>query len=193
MMDVSQITQLHRDMVSRWHEQEVDNPYEGFLATVCRQFQDNFLLWHEEDIARSREVGDAKIAEVKRAIDGYNQSRNDWIEKIDDYLTEQLQEQGIVAPEDAPLNTETPGSVIDRLSILALRTYHMEEQSEREGATPEHLASVKQKLALCHIQHADLSQSLQELLNDIFAGRKQHRTYRQMKMYNDPNLNPCLQ
>ena len=87
---VDEITQLHRTTVDRWHQQELDNPHEGLLQVVCRQHQFNFLLWHEEDIARSPDVNDARIAAVKRAIDGYNQQRNDWIEKIDDFLLQQL-------------------------------------------------------------------------------------------------------
>ncbi len=192
MINVRQITDLHRAMVVHWHRQEIENSYRGFLAVVCQQFSFNFRLWHEEDIARSRDVSAARIAEVKRNIDRLNQQRNDWIEKMDDYLTEELDRQGVEASFDAPQNTETAGSAIDRLSILALRIYHLEEQTERDDATPEHIDSVERKLAVCQIQHEDLSQSLQELLDDLFAGRKRHKTYRQFKMYNDPTLNPYL-
>jgi hypothetical protein len=150
------------------------------------------LLWHEEDVARSPDVGDAKIAAVKRAIDGYNQKRNDAIEKIDDYLKREVETRGIVVLPTARLNTETPGQAIDRLSILALRIYHMEDQLERSDATAEHLARVRVKLEILHIQHEDLSGSLQELFNDIFAGRNRLKLYRQFKMYNDPSLNPYL-
>ena len=93
---------------------------------------------------------------------------------------------------DATLNTETQGSVIDRLSILALRIYHLQEQLERDDVTPEHVASVEKKLAICVIQHDDLSSALEILLKNIAAGRTRHRTYRQLKMYNDPTLNPYL-
>jgi len=192
MIDVDAVTTLHREMILRWHAQEVDNPQEGFLGLVCRQCGFNFLLWHEEDIARSRDVSDVEIARVKRSIDRYNQQRNDAIEQLDDWITAQLEEQAIVAPADAPLNTETAGSVIDRLSILALRIYHLQEQTCRTDATPEHIESVHRKLAIALAQHDDLSQSLRELTADIFAGRKRHKTYRQMKMYNDPSLNPYL-
>ncbi|MCH2610741.1 MAG: DUF4254 domain-containing protein [Pirellulales bacterium] len=143
-------------------------------------------------MARSRDVGDAKIAEVKRNIDGFNQNRNDWIEKIDDYITDQLDELGIKPEAGARLNTETPGSVIDRLSILALRIYHMEEQAGRVDATDEHREKAQQKLAVCFLQMDNLSQSLQELIDDIYAGKMAHRTYRQFKMYNDPTMNPYL-
>jgi hypothetical protein len=192
MTDVRRITDLHRAMVVRWHAQEIDNPYHGFLAAVCQQFSFNFRLWHEEDIARSREVSDARIASVKRNIDRLNQQRNDWIEKLDDFLTAELEQRGIAATLEAPQNTETAGSAIDRLSILALRIYHLEEQLRRADVTSDHRASVENKLGVCYLQHEDLSHSLQQLLSDIFAGRKRHKTYRQLKMYNDPTLNPYL-
>lgn len=192
MIDVAQITDMQHNMVDRWHNQDIDNPYEALLAIACQQHAFNFQLWHEEDVARSGNVGDERIAKVKRAIDGFNQQRNDWIEKIDDQITAMLEEASIEPAADARLNTETPGSAMDRLSIMSLRIYHMEEQTVRDNVTPEHLESVRNKLALCLEQHSDLSNSLQELLADIFAGKKQHKTYRQMKMYNDPSLNPFL-
>jgi hypothetical protein len=192
MINVQQIANLHREMVLRWHEQEIDFPFDAILGIVCRQHSYNFLLWHEEDIARSPDVGDARIAQVKRSIDRYNQQRNDWIEKIDDWITEDLQQQGIQPQERAALNTETPGSAIDRLSILALRIYHLEEQTQRSDASVQHIQSVANKLAICRLQHHDLSTSLSQLLDDISTGRKRHKTYRQFKMYNDPTLNPYL-
>ena len=192
MLDVEELRQMHESLVDRWHQQEVDNPYEGVKATICQQHAFNFLLWHEEDIARSPDVGDERIAAVKRAIDGYNQNRNDWIEKIDDAISQWLEEIGMKAEETAPLNTETPGSVMDRLSIMSLRLYHLQEQIERTDVDPAHIESVQHKIAVCRLQQADLSQSLEELLDDIRCGRKRHRTYRQFKMYNDPALNPYL-
>ena len=189
---VSDITQLHAVTVDRWHQAPIDNPYDGLLNVVCQQHQFNYLLWHEEDVARSPNVGDQRVAEVKRAIDKYNQQRNDWIEKIDECLLEQLQTELVSTPSDAPLNTETPGSAIDRLSIMALRIYHMQEQLQRDDADEAHLQSVQAKLHRCYAQHADLSQALATLLDDILAGRKQLKLYRQMKMYNDPKLNPYL-
>jgi hypothetical protein len=192
MIDIIQVTRMHRETVERWHQQEIDNPYSGILELVCRQHRWNFLLWHEEDIARSTSVGDSRIAEAKRNIDRFNQLRNDGIETVDDALTDRLAELAVEVAPDAPLNTETPGSAIDRLSILSLRIYHMEEQAVREDASPEHLASVQAKLTLCREQFEDLSKSTAGLLRDLVAGRKRHKTYRQMKMYNDPNLNPYL-
>ena len=192
MINVNKLTDLHKHLVEKWHEDEISNPYVGMEALVCTQFSFNFQLWHEEDIARSRDVGDEKIAVVKRNIEGFNQNRNDWIEKIDDYISDQLEELGIEAEAGARLNTETPGSVIDRLSILALRIYHMEEQAGRQDATDEHREKAQQKLAVCFLQMDNLSRSLQELIDDIYAGKMTHRTYRQFKMYNDPTMNPYL-
>lgn len=189
---VRQIADLHADTVSRWHSQPLDNPYTGLLAVVCQQSQFNYQLWHEEDIARSTDVTDERIAEVKRAIDGFNQKRNDWIERIDETLIQMLTTGGVIAAADARLNTETPGSAIDRLSIMALRIYHLEEELEREDVDGAHIERVRQRLARCHMQQADLSQSLGELLDDLFAGKKLLKVYRQMKMYNDPTLNPQL-
>ena len=192
MINIPEVTDLHRAMVIRWHAQDVDNPYEGFMALACEQFSFNFLLWHEEDIARSPDVGDAKIAEVKRNIDSHNQNRNDWIEKIDDWLTEQLDMHGLVPEKNAPMNTETPGSVIDRLSIMALRIYHMEEQRDRDDASGEHREKAEQKLAVCMMQLDELAAALEHLLAKIQDGKVRHRTYRQFKMYNDPTMNPYL-
>ena len=192
MIDVDEVLQLHGETVVRWHQQDVDNPYDGILETICQQHSFNFLLWHEEDVARSPDVADARIAEVKRAIDRYNQQRNDWIERIDDCISRELEQQQVQTATTAPLNTETPGSVIDRLSILSLRLYHLQEQAERTDATPEHIESVQRKIAICLLQRDDLSLALRQLLDDIAYGRKRHKTYRQFKMYNDPTLNPYL-
>jgi hypothetical protein len=192
MIKISEITELHAATVQQWHEHQIDNSYDGFFAVVCRQHQQNFKLWHQEDIARSPDVSDGDLAQVKRTIDKLNQQRNDLIEQLDDCLIRQLNELGVKAGQDAVLNTETPGSAIDRLSILALRIYHMEEQAFRTDATEGHIDKVKARLEILYEQHRDLCRSVQELLDDIFAGRKRMKVYRQFKMYNDPALNPYL-
>ena len=158
MIDVKDIVELHRLMVSLWHEEPIGQPYNDFLGLVCRQHSFNFMLWHEEDIARSPDVSDSQIAAVKRAIDGYNQQRNDAIEKLDEWLASQLHTQGVVPVAGARLNSETPGSVIDRLSIAALRIYHMEEQAARTSASLGHRAKARSRLEILHRQHHDLSQ-----------------------------------
>ncbi len=190
MIDVMQITGMQHLMVAHWHVEQMENPYEDFLGIACEEHQYNYQLWHEEDIARSPDVGDARVASAKRVIDLANQKRNDAIERIDDAIAEQIEKQNIFAK--GPLNTETPGSAIDRLSILALRLYHLEEQLERADIAESHCQSVIAKINICKIQHQELSRSLGELFADLFSGRKRHRTYRQLKMYNDPALNPYL-
>jgi cell division protein FtsB len=192
MIDVHAILDLHETTVAEWHKREICNSYEGFLHFVCLQHQQNFRLWHQEDIARSPDVADADLAGVKRAIDKLNQRRNDLIEQLDDCLLVELSSACVRPRPDASQNTETPGSVIDRLSILALRLYHMEEQAHRVDADADHIAKVKARLEILHEQRLDLAASLRELLADIFAGRKRLKVYRQFKMYNDPTMNPYL-
>ncbi|MGI9456967.1 MAG: DUF4254 domain-containing protein [Aeoliella sp.] len=189
---VREVTQLQQETVARWHEVEPDNPYYGLLAVVCQQHEFNFLLWHEEDVARSPNVGDERIAQVKRAIDGHNQNRNDYIERVDEALIERMATEGVMPRSDARVNTETPGSAIDRLSIMSLRIFHLREQLQRDDVDQEHRQRVEERLARCGVQHVDLSQSLVELLEDLQSGHKMLKVYRQMKMYNDPTLNPYL-
>jgi len=192
MIDVKQVTQLHAATVRRWHQEEIDNRYEEFLHLVCRQHEQNYRLWHQEDIARSPDVADAELAQVKRNIDQLNQRRNDLIEQLDDRLIDRLATAGVKPAADARLNTETPGSVIDRLSILSLRIYHMQEQTQRDDASDQHRAKAHAKLEILYAQQADLSTSLAELLADIAEGRKRLKVYRQLKMYNDASMNPYL-
>ncbi len=192
MIDVQEIGNLQVQAVANWHSGPIENPYSGLLQIVCQQHSFNFRLWHQEDIARSPVATDSEIADVKRKIDKLNQQRNDWIEKIDDCLTEMLNQRSVVTNPEAPINTETPGSVVDRLSIMALRIYHMVEQLERDDVDAAHRAKVEAKLSLCQTQQTELRQALQQLLDSIAAGSIRHRTYRQMKMYNDPSLNPSI-
>jgi len=179
-------------LVADWHEIEPGHAEQGLAGRVCDVHRFNFLLWHEEDIARSPDVSDTRIAEVKRAIDGYNQRRNDAIEKADDWLVEELSRRGIDAAAGAPAATETPGAALDRLSILELRRYHMKEQLDREDATPEHREKVAGKLVVLDLQRQHLVESIDRLLGEIFEGTRPLRVYRQMKMYNDPSMNPYL-
>jgi hypothetical protein len=192
---VAQITAFHGESVVRWHaapSSRPDDTYNGLLALVCEQHRFNFLLWHEEDKARCPEASDSEIAAVKRNIDRFNQQRNDAIERIDEALIEAFSAAGLLPRTDARLNTETPGSAVDRLSIMSLRIYHLQEEFAREDADERHRANARERLNRCRAQHSDLSQSLGELLTDIIAGRKLLKVYRQLKMYNDPTFNPYL-
>jgi len=192
VIDVNEVLALHESTVALWHQQPIENTYSGWLNIVCQQHIFNFELWHQEDIARSPAVSDSQISTVKRAIDCFNQARNDHIEKMDDWITDQLEIRKILPTGVARQNTETPGSAIDRLSIMSLRLFHYEEQLQRDDVNVEHTQRMHVRIALCRAQKSDLSQSLCELLEDILAGRKRQKTYRQMKMYNDPSLNPYL-
>ncbi len=192
MIPVEAITNLQKTTVELWHQNKPDPQVDGILQLAMEQHRRNYNLWHEEDIARSPDVSDAEIARVKRSIDNLNQSRNDHIEQLDDAIIKLLVESGVTPKPESPMNTETPGSAIDRLSIMALRIYHMTEQVNRTDATEEHKQKAAERLQRCFEQHADLSKSLEELLADLFAGRKFLKVYHQFKMYNDPTMNPYL-
>jgi hypothetical protein len=163
-----------------------------FLALTCEQHRRNFDLWHEEDTARAPDVPDMLIASVKHRIDKLNQERNDLIEKLDDALLDMLHQRGVASLAEMPWNSETPGSIIDRLSILSLKVFHMREQTERRDADMAHRDRCADRLRILEQQRADLTRALQILLDDLLAGRKQLKLYRQFKMYNDPSLNPAI-
>ncbi len=150
----------------------------------------NILLWDEEDQARRKQVPDSAIAANKRAIDVYNQRRNDAIERIDECLLAAL--EGAARRGDARINSETAGAMIDRLSILALKIFHMRAQAERSGAGPAHVDACAIKLARLEEQRSDLADALDRLLAECAAGAAYFKVYRQFKMYNDPSLNPYL-
>ena len=190
MIDVTAVTVLHRTTVQQWHAEQIDNPYHGFLHLICDQHQTNYRLWRQEEIARNPETGDAELAEAKRAIDRLNQQRSDLLEKLDDGLVHQLDAWGARPRPGARLNTETPGGAIDRLSILSLRIYHLEEQARREDLDAKQMEKITKRLALLREQHKDLSTSLVELLDDIVAGRKRLKVYHPYKVYDDPAMSP---
>lgn len=148
------------------------------------------VQWHFEDIIRDPEIDPVGALALKRRIDKSNQDRTDLVEQIDSYFRELYKEVKVDA--DARINTESPAWAVDRLSILALKIYHMKEQAERTDATPEHVAKCKAKLSVLLEQQKDLSTAIDQLLEDIAAGRKYMKVYRQMKMYNDVDTNPVL-
>ena len=152
----------------------------------------NFDLWHEEDLARDPAATDADIAADKHAIDRLNQRRNDLVEQMDQWLLCWLDGAGLCQNCGAPLNSETPGLILDRLSILALKIYHTREEANRPSATAAHRARNCQRLALLEEQRADLAHCLACLWTEIVSGNRRFKLYRQMKMYNDPDLNPVL-
>ena len=152
----------------------------------------NIRLWHEEDEARRPDVGDEVIAGVKRRIDALNQRRNDLIEAIDESMAAVLERHAVDPDSDCRLHSETPGAIIDRLSILALKIFHMRQETEREDAAVEHRRVCAERLDVLERQRSDLAGCLESLFEEFLAGRATFRRYRQFKMYNDPETNPAL-
>ena len=148
------------------------------------------VQWHLEDIIRDPHIDPTEALALKRRIDRSNQDRTDLVEEIDSYFRTQYSEVKVLA--DARLNTESPAWAIDRLSILALKIWHMKEQTERKDADAAHREKCQMKLNVLMEQQVDLSTAIDQLLEDIEAGRKYMKVYRQMKMYNDPSTNPVL-
>ena len=148
------------------------------------------VQWHFEDIIRDPNIDPTEALTLKRRIDRSNQDRTDLVEQIDTYFRQTY--SSVTPLPEARLNTESPAWAVDRLSILALKIYHMQEQVDRTDATPEHLQRCQAKLDVLKEQQADLSKAVDQLLEDIEAGRIYMKVYRQMKMYNDPSTNPIL-
>ncbi len=193
LLDVEWLLQRQLSQVGDWHNvQYIPESGDPLYQLVSEQHHTNFDLWHEEDKARDPDASDAIIATVKRSIDRLNQKRNDEIEKIDEALLDELGQRSVRIMADARLNSETPGSMIDRLSISALKIYHMDEETKRVDASSEHQKNCEAKLMLLQEQRRDLGKCLMEFLEDLVFGRKTLKVYRQMKMYNDSSLNPVL-
>lgn len=187
-IDPQESANLQSLLTALWHEHTPAAAGDDFLRLVQENHLRNFQLWHEEDIARRDDLGSERVHQAKRAIDRFNQERNNFIEEMDKMLVAALQP----AESGLPRNSETPGMIIDRLSILALKEYHMREETLRPDASESHRANCGEKLARIIRQREDLIQSLGELLDDVAARRRTFAVYYQFKMYNDPALNPQL-
>ncbi len=197
MTFIDTCNKIFNDTVVRYHAtDDVDaplhNPYEeGTIEhDLCAKAWIDAVQWHLEDIIRDPAIDPVAALALKRRIDKSNQDRTDLVEKIDSYFRSRF--ASVEPLPQATINTESPAWAIDRLSILALKIYHMQEQVSRPDATPEHRARCKAKLDVLLEQRADLSTAIAQLLDDIAAGRKYMKVYRQMKMYNDPATNPVL-
>ncbi|MFP5266546.1 MAG: DUF4254 domain-containing protein [Acidobacteriota bacterium] len=187
MLDASHIAALQDQFTAHGHDPSLPaaSASSSFDQLVLDQHQANFDLWHCEDQARDPLASDHSIVLVKHRIDRLNQNRNDLAEQIDMALLALADQNGA-----APLHSESPGLIIDRLSILALKIYHTREQLDR--STPEHRMRNQSRLVVLNEQRTDLAACLDNLWADVLSGRRRFKLYRQLKMYNDPTLNPVL-
>jgi hypothetical protein len=173
-------------------DQPIQNPYEKTTIEHLLYLKNwiDTVQWHLEDIIRDPLIDPVEALKIKRWIDKSNQERTDMVEYIDSYFLDTYKD---VKPEaSASINTESPAWAIDRYSILALKIYHMREEATRPDASPEHRAACQGKLNVLLEQRGDLGTAITQLLGDIAAGKKYMKVYKQMKMYNDPSLNPVL-
>jgi Protein of unknown function (DUF4254) len=202
MLSAAAIVALHDTLTCKWHEidsqtssvtlpDEAHSPGPDFLERVMGQHRANFDLWHIEDEARTPGATDAALADVKRRIDATNQLRNDLAEELDRALMDWLKEKDLPNPE-AALHSESPGLMIDRLSIQALKVYHTREEAERGGAPEGHNQRNRDRLGVLEEQRRDLANCLDTLWRETLAGTRRFKLYRQLKMYNDPSLNPAI-
>ena len=196
-MFTQKANEIFRRAIADYHvkdniETPIQNPYtEGSIeATLYHKCWIDTVQWHFEDIIRDPEINPSDALVLKRRIDKSNQDRTDMVEDIDTYFRELYKDVQVLP--DATINTESPAWAVDRLSILALKIWHMTEQTQRTDASADHIATCRGKLAVLLEQQKDLSTAIDQLLDDIKAGRKYMKVYRQMKMYNDPSTNPVL-
>ena len=195
MISAEQIVNLQDRETRALHQAAAEaaqpQPESDWLAAVRRQHQANFELWHIEDEARAPGVTDAELAGVKRRVDRTNQRRNALAEQLDRALLAWLEPRGL--PNGAAeLNSESPGLMIDRLSILALKIYHTGEEAERADAPQGHASRNLERLTILEEQRANLAGCLDALWRETLAGTRRFKLYRQLKMYNDPFLNPAI-
>ncbi|NKI31186.1 DUF4254 domain-containing protein [Croceivirga thetidis] len=173
-------------------DQPFSNPYpeHSLESLLYRKNWIDTVQWHYEDIIRDPNIKPEDALVLKRKIDASNQDRTDLVEHIDDYFLKKYRSVELL--KNATINTESPAWAIDRLSILALKIYHMKEEVNRDDATAEHIEKCKSKLGVLTEQKRDLSTAIDQLLEDISEGKKYMKVYRQMKMYNDDEMNPIL-
>ena len=171
---------------------EIQNPFEEKTIDYYLYLKNwiDAVQWHLEDIIRNPAIDPSEALQIKRRIDKSNQDRTDLVELIDSYFWDKYKNVKVEA--DAKINTESPAWAIDRLSILALKIYHMQQEVESRAASPEHIEKCREKLRVLLEQRIDLSSAIDQLLLDIESGKKYMKVYKQMKMYNDPALNPVL-
>jgi hypothetical protein len=197
MTFTKEANQIFERVINDYHvldnvDTPLKNPYQkdSIQYSLYKKCWIDTVQWHYEDIIRDPHIDPIEALQLKRRIDRSNQDRTDLVEEIDSWFRQYYSK--VVPQADARLNTESPAWAVDRLSILALKIYHMQEQVNRTDAEPEHIAKCQAKLNVLLEQQKDLSLAIDQLLEDIEAGRKYMKVYRQMKMYNDPATNPIL-
>ncbi len=188
LLSASQISELQNKKIIDWKQSGAKLEGDGFEAAILENHFNNFSLWHEEDKARRDDMGFEYVCLAKRKIDGFNQARNNAMEKIEEFILDEIKPD----LSSCEFSSEAPGMMIDRLSILSLKKYHMGLQCERSDVDAKHLDTCKQKYAIICDQIADLEAALDRLLAGLHDGTRGFRVYRQCKMYNDPSLNPEL-
>lgn len=187
--NINNIEILHHDSIINWKKNGIQLNQTDFLGLVEENHAFNYQLWHAEDRARRDDLGHEPVYRAKREIDHFNQQRNNRMESIDEWLYIQLQPASHL---DCPVHSETPGMIIDRLSILSLKAYHMELQTIRHDVDEAHRQNCTAKLQVLHEQKRQLLMCLDRLLHEVQHKTRTFRIYRQFKMYNDPTLNPQL-
>jgi Protein of unknown function (DUF4254) len=191
LLDVRAIVLLQDERTRAWHSAAPETRQDRSIeALVEAQHAANFQLWHAEDEARRPDAGDASIAAIKRQIDRVNQTRNDTTEQIDASLLESLAGAGVIP--DGEQHSETPGMMTDRLSILSLKLFHTQEELDRAAAPPGHRERNQERFATLQNQRSDLARCLERLWQQVCAGERFFKQYQQLKMYNDPELNPVV-
>jgi Protein of unknown function (DUF4254) len=187
------ITSMQDRCTASWHQEvaAIAASLDRFERTVAEQHLANFELWHAEDAARTPGASDQELARIKRFIDQANQRRNDLSEQCDVLLLNFLSQQNLPDP-GAELHSESPGLILDRLSILSLKLFHTREEIERPGAPAGHGERNLERLRILVEQRDDLAGALDRLWQQVLAGRRRFKLYRQLKMYNDPALNPAV-
>jgi hypothetical protein len=190
ILTVNEIVNLQAENIYEWHTNKYFTEEKLPIKFIIENNYWNYQLWHEEDIARIKDIDPVRMVEAKRNIDHYNQQRNNSMESIDEWILTWLKTNNVLMAEK--LHSETPGMMIDRLSIMALKKYHMLEEAVRPSATEAHRINCKEKVAILEQQIKDLSDCLTDVLHQLEKGALGFKVYRQLKMYNDPSLNPQL-